>query len=233
MQNITPDDLFNIYNYYVRCNKNISYKDFILTQSLINDYNNSKNNFNTNYKNFRSKYDKPIIWDLERKETTKYQELLNVGREFEVYVEDEFLKWGIDLEMYTDSEGQYKGENKLGLEIKRDRRLADTNNVYIQYMERMDDNKPLVEAGILKKDNSKYWIVGDYDDYYIFYKKDLISIYNKLINGEKIKGCRIIGVDKCSTSLGYIMNRENCKKIMITNSIPVFIGYYKRNMLKE
>lgn len=36
-------------------------------------------------------------------------------------------------------EFQYSGESKLGVEIKYDKKLCETGNVYIEYQERMKE----------------------------------------------------------------------------------------------
>ena len=82
------------------------------------------------------------------------------------------LGWSINL--YTSRKYQIeKGESISGIEIKNDKKMASTGNLYIELEERHSKDKPFVKSGILRDDNTILWIIGDYNTAYIFVKAQL------------------------------------------------------------
>lgn len=82
------------------------------------------------------------------------------------------LGWSINL--YTSRKYQIeKGESASGIEIKNDKKMATTGNLYIELEERHSTDKPFVKSGILRDDNTTFWIIGDYDTAYMFVKSQL------------------------------------------------------------
>ena len=77
---------------------------------------------------------------------------------------------------YGKDEQYYKGESELGIEIKRDIKASETGNLYIEYEERLRNRGQWVKSGILKDDNTKYFIIGDIGQYWILSKEQLIQI---------------------------------------------------------
>lgn len=200
-------EYLDIYIYNLICvrklNKDSFSKDdyisFCLTSSMIDDYNavvlNSdkvicdaindfKNNNPSLVSSFFSGYGttfppKVIIWE-QRKHTKYYIEKLQESFLFELYIYTLFLENGMDLNPYLTEEGQNTGENEKGVEIKNDTKYRTTNNVYIEYKEKSNVvNSEFVNSGILKDDNTKFFLIGDKDKFWIFDKQQLVKLFNK------------------------------------------------------
>lgn len=78
---------------------------------------------------------------------------------------------GITVVRYLSKEWQYnQGECSGGIEVKFDDQRKNTNNLYIEKMEKAvpDPNRPYVWSGIYRSDNSWLYAIGDYDVLYIF-----------------------------------------------------------------
>ena len=203
------------------------YKNLLIHENLINRFNKTMTNEYTREKfaQYIKKYDendvakfidifnekpwkyaKPIIWK-DRKRTKYYIDNLTLSHRFEIFIERKFQDKGINLGLFYGREEQYnKGENELGIEIKRDMMAADTGNLYIEYMERLNPNGDWVLSGIFKKDNTNYFLIGDINKFWILRKIDLKELYLKIEeNGGRLEnGCRIVEARR-GTSKGFLL----------------------------
>lgn len=221
---LTPEDHLYLYWFdnFTRKVK-IEYKDFQPTESMIYRYNEYIKKWIDSFTNDRVHYEKAVDWDIERKKTDYFKEKLQAGHEFEVWVEQEFNKENIEIGSFLDEEGQYSGENKFGIEIKHDMKLAETGNIYIEYQERLENSKKWVNSGVLKEDNTSYWIIGSPKEYYIFKKGDLVNLYTAIIvPNKKVQGCKLVAEKENQTSKGFIMDRKKAKELCIAESISYF-----------
>ena len=104
----------------------------------------------------------------ELEESLKYQD----------FIADQLLNelgWCINL--YTSRFYQYNyGESRAGVEIKFDKKMASTGNLYIELEERHSTDKDFVPSGINRQDNTLHWCIGDYNEAYIFVKAQLKSL---------------------------------------------------------
>lgn len=105
-------------------------------------------------------------------------DLLEEANQYQDFIADQLLNelgWCINL--YTSRQYQYnKGESRAGVEIKYDKKMATTGNLYIETHERHDVNKEFVASGINRQDNTLHWCIGDYNEAYIFVKSQLKSL---------------------------------------------------------
>lgn len=227
INHMTAEDYLNLYCFKKVCNKPI-YKDY-------------KENFHPtiqDIKNYNAKvYEMQKLWNKDKsaihknipirepkkevKEDNNFDFCMDIGHKFELWVEKECKKYGVDLGMYYDNR-QFKGENELGLEIKHDSKLAETGNVYIEYLALNRDESKFINGGILKEDNSKYWLIGTEKEYYIFYKKDLLKLYEKVMDGTYVHDWGYKMAER-RTSKGIIISRKKCQQLMITNDIGEFL----------
>lgn len=199
------------------------YKDFKITQSLIGKYNEFMKEWEKKFDNEPSKYAKVIDWDEERAKTDYYSDQMNDSYKFERWVELEFARNGIELNLFED-ENQYKGENELGIEIKHDKMLKNTGNVYIEVKERIRNNMDWVDSGILKEDNTSFILIGDEDELYIIEKNKLIEIYNKIKDSSGwVNDCMMVKEKAHQTSIGFIIRREKAKQLCYAQSIKEFV----------
>lgn len=110
--------------------------------------------------------------------SSEWKASIEEGAMYEEHIEALFKQKGIDIGLYKDRM-QYEGESQIGLEIKYDKLFRQTGNLYIEYAEKQPSAKDWVDSGIHKKDNSKYWLIGDTKLYFIFRKGDLLKLDKK------------------------------------------------------
>lgn len=197
------------------------YEQFRITEELINRYNqlnvedrkdivdrahNDKAacTFVSNFNAAPWEYEKTVLWS-DRKKTPNFINKLEKSHRFEVYIENEFRLKGVDINLYYSKELQYSGENDAGIEIKYDIKHDETGNYFIEYAERMRDTQEWVRSGILKDDNSNYFLCGTFNGYSIFRKTDLIDIYKRLKRGENVDGAFITRESEYHTGRGFVI----------------------------
>ena len=216
-----------------------SYNSFELTDITVKSYNqwfdsdmnglniielwltNNRNVVKDFEVNFKTKYKPKVeIWS-DRNKTTYYKTKLQAAFEFENFIA-EMLKenYSIDIDAFLTPEGQYDfGENKLGIEIKNDTLIKKYGNVYIEYAEKSKaSNNVFVKSGILKDDNTEYFLIGESDQFYIFRKQRLLEIYKDERRNAKEgrPSPRGIVFKKIATSMGYVYPVRNAKDDMIS-----------------
>lgn len=188
--------------------------------------------FNRDYR-----YPKPIIWNEDRNHSEYMTKQLELGTRMETFCDREFEKNGLNLGLYYSPDGQNTGESEMGIEIKNDMRSKDTGNFYIEIAETHNVyNNPLVASGILKNDNSKYWIIGTPDEYYIVEKDELKRKFIEL--DVSCKGWQnnmhMVETRKgCGLSKGFIIKREALQQIAVSNNIGDFCQKYLSNDIKN
>ena len=104
-----------------------------------------------------------------------YQKQLEAGQRFQDYIASRLYDEGIVLVNFQSREAQQEdGENKLGLEIKWDDKLAQTGNVWIEVEEKSDPQQPrYVPSGIDRDDGTWLYGIGDYREFFVFSKRTL------------------------------------------------------------
>ena len=110
-----------------------------------------------------------------------YKDMLFLGNWYEDYLYlklEEKLKIRIDG-CDTKTKQQSIGENYLGWEIKFDDNYKKTGNLFIEYCEKPDKDKPeWKRSGVLKKyDNSWLYLIGNEKILYFFAIRDLEKAY--------------------------------------------------------
>ena len=208
--NICAEEYLDIYLYSLICKRHLDdnafsvedYCSFCLNSVLIDDYHEAvspqdrivteaiegfKQNNPEIVSDFIERYGidyppKVIVWD-QRHHTQYYIGKLQESFLFEVYVYTLFYENGMDLHPFLTEEGQNTGENEKGVEIKNDMMYKTTNNIYIEYQEKADiNNSVFVNSGILKDDNTKYFLIGDLDKFWIFEKRQLVQLFAREYN---------------------------------------------------
>ena len=140
--------------------------------------------------------------------TDNYKEMLEKGLQFQDFVTDILIKEiGISLSSYSSVKYQnLKGENKQGFEIKFDDKYCTTGNLYIEISEKTNaNNKNYIDSGIFRKDNTWLYIIGNYNELFIFSKKHLILMYESKKNKEV----------ETPTSRGMLIKKEDAEKYCI------------------
>lgn len=102
--------------------------------------------------------------------TAEYERKLALGQAYEQFIVDKWLRFfPFPLNMHNGRYEQLKGENKEGVEIKLDLIYKRTERLYIELEEKSDaDNERMIRSGIWRNDNTEQFLIGDYEDAYIF-----------------------------------------------------------------
>jgi hypothetical protein len=109
--------------------------------------------------------------------TTEYSSSLSAGLVYQQFIQQTLSQVGITITYYEGKEDQLKGESIKGWEVKNDKRMCETNNIYLETAEKSNPNKPTYyPSGIYREDNTKIYIIGDYKYIYVFNKTKLKEI---------------------------------------------------------
>lgn len=103
------------------------------------------------------------------------------GEEYQDFVAIELWTRGIAVHFNGSKKYQLEmGESPSGIEIKYDRLLEQTGNVFIETESLSKDGKRWVRGGITKEDNAWLYCIGNRKELYIFGKKQLQMMADKL-----------------------------------------------------
>lgn len=114
-------------------------------------------------------------WYPDAKRPTVYQE----GLEFQDFVVEQLQPYGIHPVVFSSRKYQFdRGESIQGIEIKLDRRCTETERLSIEVSEKSKrSNDTYYRSGILREDNTWLYIQGNFELFFVFAKKHLISAY--------------------------------------------------------
>ena len=86
-----------------------------------------------------------------------------------------------------------------------------------EYQERITKDGEWVDSGILKKDETRYFLIGTVEKFYILPRTKLQSYYNRLVKyGEKLSGMRLVEEKEHQTSKGFIMSKRRAEQDSLT-----------------
>ena len=130
---------------------------------------------------------------------TYYQDKLEEGQAFERFVGEELARYGIVLRPYRTFREQVEfGENELGLEIKRDGEVHRTGNLWVEIEEKTYPTDPeWITSGIYRPDNSRWYGIGDEQQFYVFTKPTLQGLHRL--------GLYTVRLNHRRTSRGFLM----------------------------
>lgn len=133
--------------------------------------------------------------------TEYYAQRLAEGKKYELFIKEQLKeKLNIDINILNDMY-QNSGETIEGYEIKFDDRMKETGNIYIEYAEkRSSKNANYIESGILKNDNTIFFVIGNYSEFFIIDKEVLVKLYK-----EKDRNIRFVQID---TSRGFLISKQ-------------------------
>lgn len=153
----------------------------------------------------------------ERRKLEEYYEACRLeAEEFQDFVVDVCLeRLGLAIVQYTSRKYQFEiGESRTGVEIKKDRKYAETGRLFIETEERKFPWLNYTASGIYRKDNSWLYIIGNYDILYIFSKKLLRQIIAKakLPNSKPHYDIIEIGA---KTSRGFCLPKKDAERYAV------------------
>lgn len=142
---------------------------------------------------------------------TKYREqAFEDSEEYRDYITDRLHDAGIVVQQIVSKRGQFRvGENKLGLEIKLDRKFWRTGNLCIEVAEKAVPRPgDYVPSGIFRDDNSWLFGIGNKDWFYIFSQKYVRACYQHgTVAGKPIRHYTR------DTSKGFLLDHETADKV--------------------
>lgn len=141
--------------------------------------------------------------------TPYYKEKLEAGLEYQDFIADQLRKADPCIFIGAYSSRRYqneRGESASGIEIKYDMRFKETGNLYIEVAEK--SNAALAEyspSGIYRRDNTWLYLIGDYEQAFLFSKHQLQSIHASEESWKR-RGIRAVEID---TSRGFLYPAKN------------------------
>ena len=122
-------------------------------------------------------------------------------------------------------------EKRSEVEKMVERKKEDLDKFRVDYAQKIwDYEKPViwsdrkitkdgewVDSGILKKDETRYFLIGTVEKFYILPRTKLQSYYNRLVKyGEKLSGMRLVEEKEHQTSKGFIMSKRRAEQDSLT-----------------
>lgn len=145
--------------------------------------------------------------------TQYYKEKLELGLQYQDFVADILrIEAGIFIGAYSSKKYQCeKGESQCGAEIKYDAVLEKTRNIYLEVAEKSKaTNDNWIPSGICRDDNSWLYIIGDYNEIFIFCKHQLRNLVEN--KERRIQHKMTYKEPPIGTSKGYVYPVEMALK---------------------
>lgn len=131
-----------------------------------------------------------------------YEKDLAEGKKYEDYISTT-----LGIRVYQEEYEQYNlGESPIGIEIKNDKRMNETGNIFIETAEkRRAENPRWIPSGILRDNGDWGYLIGNEREAYLFTKERLKEIM-------KNKSIMTIAAQ---TSQGFLITIEEAQKYAI------------------
>lgn len=147
-----------------------------------------------------------------------YKKKLQQGLEYQDFVFDQFRHMDgmpIFLGAYSSQKYQYeKGESPSGIEIKYDSQIKKYQSIFIEIAEKSDASLPnYTPSGVMRDDNTWLYLVGDYEQAFIFPKRKLQVVCNP--DNPYIDFKEIATARGYSFPLDYIERESLCAKHVV------------------
>jgi hypothetical protein len=99
------------------------------------------------------------------------------GEEFQDFVRRCLWRDGLAVDFYASRRYQVsEGEGPSGLEVKLDRRLRETGNVYVEFAADRSRRGQFEPSGIERDERIWLWAIGDFDRFAVVQKSVLRSL---------------------------------------------------------
>lgn len=175
-------------------------------------------------------YRKPLIWteNLSKEEI----ELLEKGEAFECVISDAFKQMGINIERFF-FDYQNEGENKIGVEIKFDEKSKDTHNFYFEYAEKhkKTQDKSFYPSGVIKNDNSYWFLIGVPGHYYILRRSDILAQIDTIdMNKRGWQNNMLVLENNSHRSMGILFKEDLVKRLAVATSVEEFVVKYGKEL---
>lgn len=202
--NLSGEECFLLYLFHenITCKKGVTkvdpetYQRLFFFESLIQEYNRLRGHpkvqayfrnwfeqYKASYEEFMAHYidrfpSKPVHWG-DRVKSAYFNQKLEQGHQFEVYIDQLFKNHGVDLGFFHAKDEQYrKGESAKGVEVKFDNLWEKYGNLYIEYQEKVSkSSNTWVNSGIMKEDNTIFYLIGTRRKFWILRKQGLLALF--------------------------------------------------------
>jgi hypothetical protein len=128
------------------------------------------------------------------------------ARLFQDFVVDVCWQKGLAIVQFSSKAYQFTaGESRTGAEIKHDEIYGTSNRLWIEVAEKAQPRPgPYAPSGIYRDDNSWLYIIGDYNVFFIFFKKQLQGLHRS--------GRYRDNENKTRTSVGFFLPHDDAMK---------------------
>lgn len=132
------------------------------------------------------RYNELLVKEKELDNKKDFDYCNELGCRYQDVLTDELYKYGICLNNYCSAFYQMRyGENKTRIEIKHDSKITKTGNLYIEFEAISKDQTKMVDGGIKKVDKSWLYIIGNINVAFVFAKKQLNRLCEKVQKNPK------------------------------------------------
>ena len=150
------------------------------------------------------------------KNQVKFNTCKDIGEEYQDFITDELLKIGICLNSYSSKKYQLtKGESASQIECKHDIKYSQTGKLYFEVEAINKRGTEMINGGITKEDKSWLYLIGDENKAFIFAKKQLIRLY------EKVKENPAKWKEKYGISIHQHLDQDTLKATSSGMCIPI------------
>lgn len=137
---------------------------------------------------------------------------IDKGKEYQDFICEWMARnYGIVMTVFSSKKYQYNlGESLQGIEIKYDMMYSDTGNIYIEIGEKAKPREgDYYKSGIFRDDNTWLYFIGNYEELYVFSKKQLKTVY------EKKRYFKYIEHNNTKTSCGFLLDKIRAENFCI------------------
>lgn len=110
-----------------------------------------------------------------------YDDHLQTGLEYQDWVVNETRKHDVGLIIIPTSSKKYQikfGESFTGVEIKNDCKMKESGNIFFEIEEKSrTELSSFTQSGIYRQDKCMFYLIGDYEQAFLFSKKQLQEIH--------------------------------------------------------
>lgn len=154
--------------------------------------------------------------------TEYYKQMLEKGLQYQDFVTEQLYQCGLPLVAYSSKKYQaIVGENKNGIEIKFDDNIPKYGRIYIETAEKSYADRPeYFPSGIFRADNTWLYVIGNYQNIYIFSKNQLKILYQNIVQYKR----HGILEKQTPTSQGFVIPLEYANKFLVLKHIEVLFN---------
>lgn len=137
----------------------------------------------------------------------RYAADLEAGLAFEDFVYEVLYLRGLPIVAFRTAQGQRRGENLAGFEVKYDRKFAQTRRLFIETAECPRPGMKLAPAGIYADDNSWMYVIGNRSILFLFAHSTL-----RFLHELKLRGAWRFERTEIPTARGFLLPESAARR---------------------